>query len=62
MTPTLPFRRTGCLPRHLPFGIYFVVGLFALAKYANGVVCFTSTARAGSVALINKLGYEVRLF
>lgn len=34
----------------ITFGIYFVLRLLPFAEYANGIVGFTPTARAGSVA------------
>jgi len=36
---------------HSPFGVDLVVGLFPFSKYTDGVVCFTPTTRACTVAL-----------
>jgi hypothetical protein len=35
---------------NIAFGIYFVLGLLPFAEYTNGIVGFTSTAWASSVA------------
>jgi hypothetical protein len=36
---------------NITFRIYFILGLLPFTEYANGIIGFTSTAWAGSVAL-----------